>query len=108
MQDSSKHFTLHAMVEKNDDMKGMFARIVAISVKYEMLTCAPWRQNLLLADRYRDGRVFLAGDAVHLVIPTGGLGMDTRVRDPIDLSRKLARRPPGSGGGARAPAVAPR
>src|SRR5882757_10070897 len=90
MQDSTKHFTLHAVVEKDDDMNAMFERTVAIPVKYEMLSCAPWRQNLLLADRYRDKRVFLAGDAAHLVIPTGGLGMNTGVGDAFDLSWKLA------------------
>src|SRR5207244_3232592 len=100
MQDSTKHFTLHAVVEKNDDMKALFERTVAIPVKYEMLTCAPWRQNLLLADRYRDGRVFLAGDAVHLVIPTGGLGMNSGVGDAIDLSWKLAATLQGWGGPA--------
>src|SRR5882672_3276837 len=98
MQDSTKHFTLHAVVEKDDDMNAMFERTVAIPVKYEMLTCAPWRQNLLLADRYRDGRVFLAGDAVHLVIPTGGLGMNTGVGDAFDLSWKLAGTIAGWGG----------
>jgi 2-polyprenyl-6-methoxyphenol hydroxylase-like FAD-dependent oxidoreductase len=100
MQDSTKHFTLHAVVEKDDDMNAMFERTVAIPVKYEMLTCAPWRQNLLLADRYRDGRVFLAGDAVHLVIPTGGLGMNSGVGDAIDLSWKLAATLQGWGGPA--------
>jgi len=55
-----------------------------------MLSCAPWRQNLLLADNYGRSRVFLAGDAVHLVVPTGGLGMNTGVGDAIDLSWKLA------------------
>ncbi len=100
MQDSTKHFTLHAMVEKDDDMTAMFERTVAIPVKYEMLTCAPWRQNLLLADRYGDGRVFLAGDAVHLVIPTGGLGMNSGVGDAIDLSWKLAATLQGWGGPA--------
>ena len=100
MQDSTKHFTLHAVVEKDDDMNAMFERTVAIPVKYEMLTCAPWRQNLLLADRYRDGRVFLAGDAVHLVIPTGGLGMNSGVGDAIDLSWKLAATLRGWGGPA--------
>ena len=54
-----------------------------------MLYVGQWKQNLLLADRYRAGRVFLAGDAVHLVIPTGGLGMNTGVGDAIDLSWKL-------------------
>jgi len=100
MQDSTKHFTLHAVVEKDADMKAMFERTVAIPVKYEMLTCAPWRQNLVLADRYRDGRVFLAGDAAHLVIPTGGLGMNSGVGDAIDLSWKLAATLQGWGGPA--------
>jgi len=100
MQDSTRHFTLHSVVERDEDMKAMFERTVAIPVKYEMLTCAPWRQNLLLADRYRDGRVFLAGDAVHLVIPTGGLGMNSGVGDAIDLSWKLAATLQGWGGPA--------
>jgi 2-polyprenyl-6-methoxyphenol hydroxylase-like FAD-dependent oxidoreductase len=100
MQDSTKHFTLHAVVEKDAAMNAMFERTVAIPVKYEMLTCAPWRQNLLLADHYRDGRVFLAGDAVHLVIPTGGLGMNSGVGDAIDLSWKLAATLQGWGGPA--------
>jgi 2-polyprenyl-6-methoxyphenol hydroxylase-like FAD-dependent oxidoreductase len=100
MQDSTRHFTLHSVVERDEDMKAMFERTVAVPVKYEMLTCAPWRQNLLLADRYRDGRVFLAGDAVHLVIPTGGLGMNSGVGDAIDLSWKLAATLAGWGGPA--------
>ena len=54
-------------------------------VEYEMLYVGEWQQNLLLADRYGEGRVFLAGDAVHLVIPTGGLGMNSGVGDAIDL-----------------------
>jgi 2-polyprenyl-6-methoxyphenol hydroxylase-like FAD-dependent oxidoreductase len=98
MQDSTRHFTLHSVVERDEDMKAMFERTVAIPLKYEMLTCAPWRQNLLLADRYREGRVFLAGDAVHLVIPTGGLGMNSGVGDAIDLSWKLAATLAGWGG----------
>ena len=58
-------------------------------IRFDMLYVGQWKQNLLLADRYRAGRVFLAGDAVHLVIPTGGLGMNTGVGDAIDLSWKL-------------------
>ena len=54
--------------------------------------------NLLLAESYGRGRVFLAGDAVHLVIPTGGLGMNTGVGDAIDLSWKLAATLRGWGG----------
>src|SRR5262249_10538453 len=64
VQDSTRHFTLHSVVDSDDDMKVMFEQAVAMPVKYEMLSCAPWRQNLLLADSYGQGRVFLAGDAV--------------------------------------------
>ena len=98
MQDSTKHWTLHATVETDEDMKRQFEKIVGIPVKYEMLSCNPWRQNLLVADHYQKGRVFLAGDAVHLVIPTGGLGMNSGVGDAIDLGWKLAATLQGWGG----------
>ena len=100
VQDSTRHFTLHSMVERDEDMKAMFEKVVGVPVRYEMIACNPWRQNLLLADRYRDRRVFLAGDAVHLVIPTGGLGMNSGVGDAIDLSWKLAATLAGWGGPA--------
>jgi len=98
MQDSTIHWTLHSVLDRDEKMKIEFGRTVGIPVKYEMLSCAPWRQNLLLADRYGKGRVFLAGDAVHLVIPTGGLGMNSGVGDAIDLSWKLAATLAGWGG----------
>jgi 2-polyprenyl-6-methoxyphenol hydroxylase-like FAD-dependent oxidoreductase len=98
VQDSTKHFTLHAVVDTDADMATMFEKTVAMPVKYEMLSVGQWRQNLLLADKYREGRIFLAGDAVHLVIPTGGLGMNSGVGDACDLSWKLAATLQGWGG----------
>jgi 2-polyprenyl-6-methoxyphenol hydroxylase-like FAD-dependent oxidoreductase len=98
VQDSTRHFTLHSIVETDADMATMFERTVAMPVDYEMLYVGEWRQNLLLADAYGRGRVFLAGDAVHLVIPTGGLGMNSGVGDAIDLSWKLAATLAGWGG----------
>jgi 2-polyprenyl-6-methoxyphenol hydroxylase-like FAD-dependent oxidoreductase len=98
VQDSTKHFTLHAVVEDDAAMARQFEKVVAMPVKYDMLYVGKWRQNLLLAERYQDGRVFLAGDAVHLVIPTGGLGMNSGVGDAIDLSWKLAATLQGWGG----------
>lgn len=98
MQDSTRHWTLHSVVGSDEEMKSQFEKVIGFAVKYEMLSCAPWRQNLLLADRYRDGRVFIAGDAAHLVIPTGGLGMNTGVGDAFDLSWKLAGTLQGWGG----------
>jgi 2-polyprenyl-6-methoxyphenol hydroxylase-like FAD-dependent oxidoreductase len=98
MQDSRRHWTLHAVVERDEDMKAQFEKTVAIPLPYEMIYCGGWRQNLLLADRYGEGRVLLAGDAVHLVIPTGGLGMNTGVGDAFDLAWKLAGTLRGWGG----------
>jgi 2-polyprenyl-6-methoxyphenol hydroxylase-like FAD-dependent oxidoreductase len=89
MQDSTKHWTLHAVVDKPEQMAAQFERTIGIPVPYQMLYVGEWKQNLLLADRYSAGRVFLAGDSVHLVVPTGGLGMNTGVGDAIDLSWKL-------------------
>ncbi len=98
MQDSTRHWTLHSIVDADEEMNAAFERTVGVPVKYRMLSCEPWRQNLLLADRYGKGRVFLAGDAVHLVIPTGGLGMNSGVADAVDLSWKLAATLAGWGG----------
>ncbi len=98
VQDSRQHFTLHAVVEKDEDMAQLFETIVGTSVAYEMQHCAKWVQRLLLAEHYQQGRVFIAGDAAHLVIPTGGLGMNTGVGDAIDLSWKLAATLRGGGG----------
>lgn len=98
MQDSTQHWTLHAVVDSDAAMAQQFEKVVGTPVDYEMLYVGEWKQNLLLADSYGAGRVFLAGDAIHLVIPTGGLGMNTGVGDAIDLSWKLAATIKGWGG----------
>jgi 2-polyprenyl-6-methoxyphenol hydroxylase-like FAD-dependent oxidoreductase len=98
MQDSTKHWTLHSVVDSDEAMKTQFERTIGVPVKYAMLSCAPWRQNLLLADSYGQNRVFIAGDAAHLVIPTGGLGMNSGVGDATDLAWKLAATLAGWGG----------
>ena len=47
-------------------------------INAEILVANPWEPHLLLADAYQKGRVFLAGDAAHQYIPTGGYGMNSR------------------------------
>jgi hypothetical protein len=49
-----------------------------------------WRAEGNCADRFRDGRVFLAGDAAHVVPPNGGYGGNTGVQDAHNLAWKLA------------------
>ena len=90
VQDDKKHFSLHATVTTDEEMPLLFEKIIGFSIEYETLYIGKWRQRLMLADRYRENRVFLAGDSAHLVIPTGGLGMNTGHGDAIDLGWKLA------------------
>ncbi|EJB02758.1 2-polyprenyl-6-methoxyphenol hydroxylase-like oxidoreductase [Rhizobium leguminosarum bv. trifolii WSM597] len=49
-----------------------------------------FNMNARLADRYRLGRVFLAGDAAHTHPPTGGQGLNTSMQDAYNLGWKLA------------------
>lgn len=100
IQDSTKHWTLHAQAESDAEMLEIFKRAVGFATPIEMLSVNEWTQHLLCADRYRDRRAFIAGDAAHLVIPTGGLGMNTGVGDAIDLGWKLAAVLAGFGGEA--------
>ncbi len=57
MQDSTRHWTLHAVVDQKEQMAPQFERTVGVPVRYDMLYVGEWKQNLLLADRYREGRV---------------------------------------------------
>ncbi|KZV71983.1 hypothetical protein PENSPDRAFT_751360 [Peniophora sp. CONT] len=49
-----------------------------------------WRLNERMADRFRSGRVFLAGDAAHVHSPSGGQGLNSGLLDAHNLSWKLA------------------
>jgi len=61
-----------------------------IDLAYEILSSDEWTVNSLIADRYRQGRVFLTGDACHLHPPFGGFGMFLGILDSIDLGWKIA------------------
>jgi 2-polyprenyl-6-methoxyphenol hydroxylase-like FAD-dependent oxidoreductase len=49
-----------------------------------------WTFAAQLAERYREGLCFLAGDAAHRMTPRGGTGMNTAIQDAFDLGWKLA------------------
>jgi len=59
-------------------------------VPFEILGTSSWNMSAQIAERYRDGRVFLIGDAAHRFPPTGGLGLNTGVADVHNLLWKIA------------------
>jgi hypothetical protein len=75
-------------------------RLVGTEVAYELLSQRKWERRECVANRYRVGRVFLAGDAAHQNSPTGGLGLHTGLADAVDLGWKLTATLSGWGGTA--------
>ena len=69
-----------------------------IDLPYEILSSDEWVASRLLADRYRDGRAFLVGDACHLHPPFGGFGMNMGIADGVDIGWKIAAVEQGWGG----------
>jgi hypothetical protein len=100
LQDSARHWSLHAAAETDAAMADIFRDVIPADTPFEMLSVTEWTQHLLCAARYGESRCFIAGDAAHLVIPTGGLGMNTGIGDAIDLAWKLTGTLQGWGGPA--------
>lgn len=76
----------------------LIRRATGIDLDYEILSTDEWQASSLVADRYRDRRVLLAGDACHLHPPMGGYGMNMGIADGVDLGWKLAAVLQGWGG----------
>jgi 2-polyprenyl-6-methoxyphenol hydroxylase-like FAD-dependent oxidoreductase len=58
--------------------------------QYEIISKEDWIGRRLVADKFQDRRVFIAGDAAHLWIPHAGYGMNAGIADAADLSWMLA------------------
>ena len=56
----------------------------------EVVSALPWAASSATAERFRQGRVFLAGDAAHLIPPTGGQALNVGIQDAHNLAWKLA------------------
>jgi len=90
VQGNRKDFTLHTMEPEDSDFEQIIKDSIGMDIPFEILRLNRWNHNLLVAERFRKGRVFLAGDAAHLLIPNGGLGMNTSVGDAATLAWQLA------------------
>jgi 2-polyprenyl-6-methoxyphenol hydroxylase-like FAD-dependent oxidoreductase len=97
--DGRGEFAFHAAVHPDedpggwthDDAKRLFAQASGMDLPIEILSTGTWiAGHSLVAERYQQGRVFIAGDAAHLFTPTGGLGYNTAVGDAVNLGWKLA------------------
>jgi aklavinone 12-hydroxylase len=65
---------------------GLADPTVAVAVK----AVQAWEMGAFVADRFADGRIFLAGDAAKVTPPTGGMGGNTAIGDAYDVAWKLA------------------
>jgi 2-polyprenyl-6-methoxyphenol hydroxylase-like FAD-dependent oxidoreductase len=82
-----------------DDIHAALRRAMGRDFDYEILSVMRWVRRELVADRYGTDRIFIAGDAAHLMSPTGGFGMNTGIGDAVDLAWKLEAVVKGWGGG---------
>ena len=82
------------------DVHGVLKKLIGEDVPYELLSTLPWTCRSIVADKWSEGPVFLAGDAVHQHSPAGGFGMNTGMGDAVDLGWKLAAMSEGWGGEA--------
>lgn len=65
---------------------------------YDVIAPMDWFGRRLVADRFRDRRVFICGDAAHIWVPYAGYGMNAGIADAMNLSWTLAARLNGWGG----------
>ena len=68
------------MTPETVDREGYLRRALGLSLEVEWLGTNVWTRRSVVAERYSNGRVFLAGDAVHQLSPTGALGHEHRHR----------------------------
>jgi 2-polyprenyl-6-methoxyphenol hydroxylase-like FAD-dependent oxidoreductase len=103
-QNDRDMWTLHVPVPEGHadgstvDPNAVVREWVGRDFDFEVLVANSWTMRSVVAQSYRRGRVFIAGDAAHQVIPTGGYGMNTGVGDAFDLGWKLAARVQGWAG----------
>jgi hypothetical protein len=72
-----------------DDLRGEVEEVTGTRVK-GVNWFSTYRVHHRVADHFRRGRVFLAGDAGHVHSPAGGQGMNTGIGDAVNLAWKLA------------------
>ena len=75
---------------EGESLRAVIESAIGTDVDFEIVQSGPWRPQFLVATSFGSGRVFIAGDATHQYMPTGGLGMNTGVTEAHNLAWKLA------------------
>ncbi len=93
--DGHDEWLIHTPVPPGETREGYdpepaIFRAIGQPIGYEVLGRARWTPRALVSTKFREGRVFLAGDAAHLWIPMGGFGMNAGIADAVSLSWRLA------------------
>lgn len=105
--DGKSEFAFHTQLQEHEDQetideaqaRAMFQAAIGADIDIEILALDSWMAgHALVAEKFREGRIFLGGDAAHLFTPTGGLGYNTAVEDAVNLGWKLAHVINGQGG----------
>lgn len=93
-------FVLHRLFapRPGEPLENIVDEALGCKLKYEIVQSGGWRPQFLVANSLGRGRVFIAGDATHLYMPTGGLGMNTGITEAHNLAWKLAACLQGWGG----------
>ncbi len=92
--DGRETFLVHTYLTDEEAEHGSVDRDRAIrdilgiddAFEYEVISQEDWTARRLVADRFRDRRMFIAGDAAHLWVPMGGYGMNAGIADGLNLA----------------------
>lgn len=95
--DGVERFLVHTYLTAEEAGSGSIDRDESIrtilgvdaSFEYEILSREDWIARRLVADRFRLGRVFIAGDSCHLWVPYAGYGMNAGIADGLNLTWAL-------------------
>jgi putative polyketide hydroxylase len=98
--DNAERWVLHVPVDPEDDDAAAWSRERHVELIRaatgvpdlvpKVVAVLPWEASGAVAERLRVGRVFLVGDAAHVMPPTGAYGSNTGIQDAHNLSWKLA------------------
>ncbi|GAA1511753.1 FAD-dependent monooxygenase [Nocardioides humi] len=93
--DGKSLYLCHARVPEGEDLDTAdpdvaLREALGKDIAHEKIDVVRWTPRRLVADRFRVGRVLLAGDAAHVWLPMGGFGMNTGIGDAMGLGWRLS------------------